>query len=325
MEIHRQGALGEEHSQNLREVSASLSRFASALSSLKSRVALLTPSSGLLAGSPPTVPVVRREPYVPTPAPYEGDPGSCHGFLLQVGGVFQQQPLTYTTETSRIAYLIACLRGVALTWASAQMDREGPEASNYLAFTVAMRRTFDHPVRGREAAQRLLDLRQGCRSVAELVIDFRIYAAESGWHDDALRDAFQRSLADHLRDEIALRDGPSDLEALITLAMQIDNRIRERRRESAVRTPPSVPFQSTTARPPPRITDTFRVSPSLPEPEPMQLGRAHLTPEECDQRLRTGSCMYCGRGGHIRLHWRRETDPLGRNGGLPIELRSQLR
>ena len=64
-----------------------------------------------------------------------------------------------------------------------------------------------------------LDLRQGSRSVAELVIDFRIYAAESGWRDDALRDVFQRSLADHLRDEIVLRDEPSDLEALITLAM----------------------------------------------------------------------------------------------------------
>ena len=98
---------------------------------------------------------------LPTPAPYEGDPGACHGFLLQVGGVFQQQPLTNATETSRIAYLIACLRGVALTWASAEMDRGGSEASNYLAFTKAMRRTFDHPVRGREAAQRLLDLRQG--------------------------------------------------------------------------------------------------------------------------------------------------------------------
>ena len=164
LQVHRQGALGEEHSRNLREVSVSLSRFATAMSSLESRVAFLSPS---FAGSPP---VVRREPYVPTPAPYEGDPGVCHGFLLQVGGVFQQQPLTYATETSRIGYLIACLRLVALTWASAEMDRGASEASNYLAFTRAMRRTFDHPVRGREAAQRLLDLRQGCRSVAELVI-----------------------------------------------------------------------------------------------------------------------------------------------------------
>ena len=109
---------------------------------------------------------------------------------------FQQQPLTYATETSRIAYLIACLQGVALTWASAEMDRRGSEASYYLAFTKVMRQTFDHPVRGREAAQRLLDLRQGCLSMAELVIDLRMYAAESGWHDDALRDVFQRSLAD---------------------------------------------------------------------------------------------------------------------------------
>ena len=147
------------------------------------------------------------------------------------------------------------------------MDREGPEASNYLAFMVAMWRTFDHPVRGREAAQRLLDLRQGCRSVAELVIDFWIYAAESGWRDDALRDVFQQSLADHLRDEIALRDEPSDLEALITLAMQIDNRIRERRRESAVRTPAirSLPVHDseTSAADHRHLPECLRVFPSL--------------------------------------------------------------
>ncbi|CAL8256695.1 unnamed protein product [Boreogadus saida] len=115
LEVHRQGALGEEHSRNLREVSVSLSRFATAMSSLESRVALLSPS---FAGSPPTGPVVRREPYVPTLAPYEGDPGAFFS------------------------------RGVALTWASAEMDRGASEASNYLAFTRAMRRTFDHPVRG---------------------------------------------------------------------------------------------------------------------------------------------------------------------------------
>ena len=301
LEVRRQGALGEEHSRNLREVSASLARFATALSSLESRLTLSIPSPGSSADPTATVPIVRREPYVSTPAPYGGDPGACHGFLLQVG-VFQQQPLTYATETSRIAYLVACLRGVALTWASAEMDRGGPKASNYLAFTTALRRTFDHPVQGREAAQRLLDLRQGSRSVAELVIDFRIYAAESGWRDDALRDVFQRSLADHLRDEIALRDEPSDLEALITLAMQLDNRIWGRRRESVVRTPSSFPSQHTTVRPPPRIIEAFREPPSLPEPEPMQLGLVHLTLEERDQRRRTGACMYCGRTGHILLH-----------------------
>ena len=60
--------------------------------------------------------------------------------------------------------------------------------------------------------------------MAEHMVDFWIYAALSGWREDVLRDVCQRSLADHLRDEIVLRDEPSDLEALITLAMQLDNR-----------------------------------------------------------------------------------------------------
>ena len=120
-------------------------------------------------------------------------------------------------------------------------------------------------------------------------------------------------MADHLRDEITLRDEPSDLEALITLTMQLNNRIRERRRGSVVRTPSSFPSQHTVVCWDYRgltkglgnpkglgITEAFREPPSLPEP--MQLGRVHLTLEERDQRRWTGACMYCGRTGHVRLH-----------------------
>lgn len=67
-----------------------------------------------------------------------------------------------------------------------------------------MKRAFDHPVRGRDAAQRLLCLRQGSRSVAEFAVEFRIAAAESGWNDESLWGAFISGLSDTIRDELAV-------------------------------------------------------------------------------------------------------------------------
>ena len=101
-------------------------------------------------------------------------------------------------------------------------------------------------------------------------------AAESGWRDDALRDVFQRSLADHLRDEIELRDEPPDLEALITrhAIRQSHSGAKEGEccPDPVIRPLPAHDSETSAAD-----YDTFRESLSLPEPEPMQLGRAHGT------------------------------------------------
>ena len=62
---------------------------------------------------------------------------------------------------------------------------------------------FDHPVCGRDVATRLLSLHQGSHSVADLAIAFWTLAAESGWNDEALHGAFQKSLNDSIKDELA--------------------------------------------------------------------------------------------------------------------------
>lgn len=83
-----------------------------------------------------------------------------------------------------------------------------------------MRKVFDHPVRDKDAAKHLLPLRQGSRSVAEFTIEFRTFAAESGWNDEALQGAFQNSLNDHIKDELVSREEPPDLDQLIALAIR---------------------------------------------------------------------------------------------------------
>lgn len=173
-----------------------------------------------------SVPAQVKEPWVPAPDRFDGDSGMCRSFLLQCDLVFRQQPLSYATEDSRIAYLVGLLHGKALSWATAVWEQQSPITTSYIAFTAEMKRVFDHPVRGKDASKRLLSLRQGMRSVAEYSIEFRTLSVESGWNSEALQAAFCNGLNDTLKDELISYPEPSDLEGFITLAI-----LRERKRE----------------------------------------------------------------------------------------------
>lgn len=96
---------------------------------------------------------------VPTPEKYEGDLGQCHAFLMHCGLVFDLQPTSYATDKARIAFVIELLRGRALDWASALLERQDTCLASYQEFTAEMRKLFDHPVQGKDAAKRRYSLR----------------------------------------------------------------------------------------------------------------------------------------------------------------------
>ncbi|XP_057683966.1 retrotransposon-derived protein PEG10 [Corythoichthys intestinalis] len=244
-----------------------------------------------------------REPHVPAPAPYDGNLGTCRAFLVQCSLVFEQQPSMYQGDRAKIAYLIGSMRGTALDWASSIWEQGSPLCTSYSRFTEEMRKIFDHPVRGREAAKRIMSVRQGSRSVAEFSIEFRTLAAESRFNDAALQEIFTGALNESLKDELATRDEPDSLDSLIRLSIQIDNRQRERRRQrkeqpgaprtrfAALPSPPPLPVQVTDAAP--------ATPPPADQPEPMQLGRTRLSQEERTRRYAAQLCIYCGQGGHF--------------------------
>ena len=254
---------------------------------------------GVAAGSPPPL---GREPHIADPEPYSGDPLKCKPFIMQCSLVLGQKPLTYSSEESRIQYIIGLLRGRALDWATALWEGSPGLFSSCSEFVGEFKKVFDHSVQTREAASQLLSLRQGSRSVADYSIDFRVLAASSGWNDFALRGAFFKGLSEQLKDELAVRDETATLDSLISLAVKLDNRLRERRREKGNQPPvnrslppltgfrPPEPF---TPRQPPQVFKT------PPEHEPMQLGRTRLTPEERFKRMSSKECLYCGQKGHF--------------------------
>ncbi|KAK0132042.1 Retrotransposon-like protein 1 [Merluccius polli] len=201
-----------------------LQEIATALRELTLAVGAQLPAPPRTTSPHPESVVSPREPFIPAPQRYGGICGSC-------------RPQTYPTERSKIAYLIGSLSGEALAWAAAVWERGSSVCYDYGAFTDDMRKVFDHPVRGREASQRLLQLRQGSRSWSS-----GPSAAESGWNEEALQGVFQNALSSELKDRLTSWEEPADLDHLISLAIHMDNRLRERRRERGTRSSRHAPF-----------------------------------------------------------------------------------
>ncbi|KAK7938999.1 hypothetical protein WMY93_002325 [Mugilogobius chulae] len=301
--LHNQGSMIGQHDQLLRGLMESQQTTANQITQLNAMLQHLTTTlSGSLAPTqspaaqpldsaslPPTL--QPREAHVPDPQHYSGDMGKCGGFLLQCALVFSQKPTTYATSASKIAFIMGLLQGKALDWAAATWENNPLIRDNFEMFKAELKKVFDHPVQGKEASKRLLTVNQGSRSVADYSVEFRTLAAEANWDDMALQTVFVNGLTEQLKDELALKDESDSLDSLISTAIRIDNRLRERRRERATRhgstsisrsapsrTPgaPSVPFTAISGQSPQVCS----------EEEPMQLGRAKLSSAEKERRIK---------------------------------------
>ncbi|KAI4897595.1 hypothetical protein NFI96_032131 [Prochilodus magdalenae] len=331
--LGKQGQLLGQHHQALEGISSSIGNLNQQQSqqqaqleqisaSLQNLTALLAPQQ-----APARVEPEPAAPSLPTagsfsvnkPGIYDGAPNLCRGFLLQCSIYFSTSPPS--SDQSRIAFVISCLSGRALDWATAEWDNI--KDGTYENFIKEFQAVFDHPNAGRAAADLLMQLQQGTRSVADYALEFRTVAAGSGWNETALLTAFRNGLNTDIRKELACRDDGLSLKAYISLAIHFDQLkhggTSVTRRSIAARTPALPPSVS----PWPRQTPASRTPSELSAEEPMQLGGSRLSSEERLRRLRGGLCMYCGNSGHIiRNCEARPTRPppaSTRRGGVPAE------
>lgn len=285
MEVAFQEA-SERHNQHFEVLSGQLQQL-----TLDSQTPAVQPPT-----SPPVPAVSRPEPRLSALERFSGAPDTCRSFLTLCSLTFELQPLTYPTERSRVAFMITQLTGRARNWGAAEWEKQSALCSSVAAFSEGLRKVFDHATPGREAARGLFNLAQGSRRVTDYSIEFRTIAAESDWNSSSLADAFYNGLSDAIKDELAARDPPGDLDVLIATAIRIDGRIQERRREkvltSTSRSLPRLPVS-------PSTSTGFPTAAASSDPvEPMQLGRTRLSAAERQRRQRENCCMYCGEGGH---------------------------
>ena len=240
--------------------------------------------------------------YIPATKCYEGKLGDCKAFLFQCSLVFELQPLTYINDWAKIAHVLGSSTGRTRSWGSAFWHSSQNANPTFAEFSVEMSSIFDHPVASSDASNCLLSLRQGSLSAANYSVEFRTLATELGWGEKALQSIFLKGLNEAVKDSLVGRAETADLQGLIALAIKVDNRLRERRRERL--SGPRAGFGEAitsrlSSRPPEEISNDTKnaFSSSRPE-EPMQLGQIRLTPTERDQRIRGGLCLYCEESGH---------------------------
>lgn len=303
--LARQGVMLGRHESHFSAINHSMEQLSKTLSSVTSQLQQmqlglgLRPSPDITQDPQPThtAPSV-REPRLPPPESYGGEPGTCRAFLSQCSLVFELQPATFPTDRARIAYVITLLTGRAREWGTAVWDTQAPFCSTYKEFCEEMRRVFDRSQHGREAARELLRVRQGGRSVSDYAIQFRTLAATTDWNTQAQYDAFLNGLSEVIKDELATRELPSDFQALVDLAIRIDSRIKQRHREYDTYSPRELAGRAFHHLPVPETPRREPPTPASPAPEPMQVDRTRLTQSERRRRRATNSCLYCGQPGH---------------------------
>lgn len=287
----RQSAAANE--QTIAALSAQIQQLAATVNQL---VTAVTPAP---APPPPTVnlapPAPVSEPRVGTPERYGGDPEGCNPFLTNCSILFALQPHTFSTEKAKVAFAINHLTERARLWGTAEWERQTPACASFQAFADELRKVFGETSSGPDAAGGLLGLRQGARTVSDYSIDFRTRALQSQWNAAAQTDAYLLGLNDYIKDELVSHDLPSSLDKLIELATKLDRRIQARRQEKRQRLPERRPVQ----RPRPPVDQLGHI-PTAPEggPEPMQVGRTSISPEERERRRQGNLCLYCGKPGH---------------------------
>lgn len=243
-------------------------------------------------------------PRLAAPERFSGDSGDCRPFLVQCDLHFNQLPAAFPTEQSKIAFVISHLTGRAAAWATAEWARDSAVCKSITLFTETLKKIFDHTTPSREAARALVHLKQNQRRVADYAIEFRTLAADSGWNELALLDAFLHGLSDSVKDQLAPLELPTDLDSTIAIAIRIDNRLQERIKEkklNALHLPHQEGRHNFSQR---GLVSTQPVNydpsgPSTSPEEPMQLGRTKLSAAERQRRLREGRCFYCGELGHL--------------------------
>ena len=190
--LERQSNALTEHQDKLTNIGTTLNSYGSTMADMTVQIQQLQAQA---TSTPPSAPVTSaiqapaaqpiREPRLPTPQPYAGEPGTCRSFLTQCSLSIELQPLTFTTERAKVAYVITLLTGRAREWGTAAWEAGSPFCNNFQTFTEEMRRVFDRSMHGREAARQLLQSRQGRRSVSDYAIDFSTLATNCGWGAEA--------------------------------------------------------------------------------------------------------------------------------------------
>ncbi len=211
------------------------------------------------------------------PTSFSGEAVTYNGFLLQCSLYFELQSHQFTTERSKVAFIISLMTDRALQWAEALWSSQSPRISSLEDFVTHFREVFSQPTTEVSVHDELFRLRQADSSIHEYTLRFRTLAASSGWNEVALLSTYRQGLNPALHQQMSIYDDSVGFESFLQKA--VSQRITACHMDA-------IPIVSASP------------SRSLPVPEPMITDSYHLSIPERSRRLTQGLCLYCGSTGH---------------------------
>jgi hypothetical protein len=196
----------------------------------------------------PILGALHKDLKMSTPDTFSGDRSKLKAFLIQVELFIGFNSTRFNSDTERVLWTTALLRGAAFNWIEAfitdYMDNRtdkgecttamGEETiaifQTFKGFKKRITRVFGDIDQERTAERHIQNLRQK-GSAASYTAEFQQYSGKTDWNDDALKAQYYKGLKDMVKDEIARSDRPNDLQKMIEMAIKIDNRNFERNME----------------------------------------------------------------------------------------------
>lgn len=186
---------------------------------------------------------------VKDPDVFDGnDPAKLKTFLVSLSLVFLDRP-NYFTDQRKITYTLSYLSGAAREWF--EPDLLDPDLGAMPAWT----RTFQALVKELQdnfgvydaqgdAEEKLGSLRmRENETVRKYNVRFNTLAASTNWDVSALKWAYQRGLANRIKDELVHVPEPRDLAAYRTAVNIIDRRYWQREQEKRRDNPRNPPVK----------------------------------------------------------------------------------
>src|SRR5438552_8575972 len=293
-----------------------------------------TPSSSGRTGlGRPDTPASGKEPVrvkMPLPDTYDGSRAKLKAFLMQSELYIGFNGHMFANEPQKVLWAASFMRGRAFDWIQtftadhlANLGATGPNGAVLQAdtrddetkilfytwgnFKTRINRMFGDIDEERTAEEALGRLKQKGATTA-YAAEFQQHSFKTGWNEDSLKYAFYKGLKDSVKDDMShMEKRPETLQAMITQAILIDNRLYERalERKGQYRQGNFKKGQQRQRWPEAMEIDSDKQGP-------------RLSKEELDRRRKNKLCFECGKEGHrASFHRQSQKKPNGKGQGRP--------
>lgn len=252
-----------------------------------------------------------KEPRLGDPEFFSGEGRKLRNFVAKCRLSFRTQPSRFPTEQLKVSYALSFLRDKAFTRFEPLLNKDSPpELESFDSFAKVLESNFGEPDQEAAAMRQICALRQ-TTSAASYASEFKGLQQFIDWNDGAFRNQFYIGLKDSVKDELIKTDRPPNLEALMELAIKIDNRLYERRLEKkkAQQTYQHDPKLSLQKQPQLRHRSSPASATSAADTDAAKEGTSDsgaarsrfkpLTDAEKQRRRTLNLCLYCAEPDHM--------------------------